>query len=135
MPSARIHEFIRYCLVGLVGVGVDAGMLELLVGAGIAPLPARVVSMLVALLTTYLLHGRFTYRMERLASARRWLKFMASNLLGAAINYGIFALVLLTLPLADARATRLVALAAGTGIALGFNFWANRRFAFAPAGR
>lgn len=134
MPYARIHEFMRYCLVGLVGMGVDAGILELSVGAGIAPLVARVMSMACALMTTYTLHGRFTFRVAGLADRSRWLKFMASNLLGAAINYGVFALLLFTLPFTDARASRFVALAAGTAAGLGFNFWANRRFVFAREG-
>lgn len=110
---------------------VDAGALELLIALEMPALAARVFSIAVALQCSYLLHGAFTYRAHHGYSMQNWRLFMTSNLLGAAINYAVFAGVLGAAIGPDAESSRLIALVAGTSIALFFNHWANRRFAFA----
>ena len=124
--SARLHEFLRFALVGFVGFVVDAGLLELAVFLGLPAQSARVISILLALQVTYTLHGRFTFRRHGGYSRRAWLQFMLANLIGALLNYGTFLLLLID----DTRPTRLVALLGGTGVGLCFNYWANRKFAF-----
>jgi putative flippase GtrA len=124
-------EFLRFCLVGLLGFMVDAGLLELLVAYGLPAAFARVGSITVALQFTYFVHGTFTYRAHAGYNLVGWARFMASNALGGAINYTVF-VALLAAPLGTTEQTsRLLALFAGTGLALLFNYWANRRFAFA----
>lgn len=118
-------------MVGALAFMVDAGTLELLVALGLPALTARILSIAVALQLSYLLHGAFTYRAHGGYSVKRWRLFMLSNLLGAAINYVLFAGVLSAVLIADAQSSRLIALTAGTSVALFFNHWANRRFAFA----
>ncbi len=126
-----MHEFMRFCAVGGVAFMVDAGVLELLIALEMPALAARVFSIAVALQCSYLLHGAFTYRTHHGYSIQSWRLFMTSNLLGAAINYAVFAGVLGAALGPDAESSRWIALVAGTGVALFFNHWANRRFAFA----
>lgn len=122
--------FWRFCVVGGIGFFTDAGLLELGVAAGLKPAVARAFSVAIALQVTYALHRSFTFRAER-AGPRRWLRFLAANLLGAAVNYGVFLLVLGQLAALDAQAARLIALVAGTGVALVVNYTMNRLFVFA----
>lgn len=131
MLAPRLAEFIRFCLVGGLAFIVDAGLLELLVAAGLPAGAARAISIAVALQCSFFMHGAFTYRAHRGFCVKSWQRFMLSNLLGAAINYGIF-VALLQAALGNTPQTdRLLALVAGTTVALFFNHWANRRFAFA----
>jgi putative flippase GtrA len=123
-------EFLRFCLVGGMAFMIDAMILEFLVWAGLPALVARVVSIGVALQFSYLLHSRFTFRDHARSGASTWLSFISSNLIGAIINYGVFCLVLYAQLVESEQISRLMALVAGTAVALFFNYWANRRFVF-----
>ncbi|MFM9889450.1 MAG: GtrA family protein [Rickettsiales bacterium] len=131
----RVTEFLRFCIVGLMGYFVDAGTLELLVHAGLESWLARVFSIPTALQCTYALHGLFTYRGHGDFSRRKWAGFMLYNLLGAAINYTIFLIVLRMLPFTSELAQRQGALFCGMAVALWFNYWATRHFVFRRADR
>lgn len=131
MSPLRHREFLRFCVVGFLAFLVDSGLLELLVLTGLSPVTARAASIAVALQCAYFLHGAFTFRAHRGYSRAGWGKFMLSNLMGAALNYGVFLLVLAVQVSTDARIARLAALLSGTMVALLFNYWANRRFVFA----
>lgn len=134
MRRKPINEFLRFCIVGGLAFIVDACMLELGVALGLPALIARILSIALALQCSFLLHHAFTYRVEGGYRMKQWRAFMASNLIGAAINYAIFAGVLRASLSADMQTSRLIALAAGTSIALFFNHWANRRYVFADKG-
>ena len=130
MDVARAHEILRFLIVGVTGFAVDAGLLELFVSLGLAAAVARIFSIALALQVSYLLHGNFTYRSHAGMSRKGWIKFMLSNLVGAVLNYVIF-LTVLSLDVAhDPRASRWIALFVAVFLTMGFNYWANRRFAF-----
>jgi putative flippase GtrA len=130
MPTAHIPQFLRFCLVGLVGFAVDAGALEGFVALGLSPAAARVLSITVALQATYILHKRFTFRATE--TANPWPKFMLANALGALINYLTFLVVMALIGTAfQALEARQSALLAGTATALLVNYWMNHRFVFA----
>jgi putative flippase GtrA len=130
MLSARIREFLRYCIVGGLGFLVDAGCMELGILAGLAAPEARILSILTALQCTFLLHSMFTFKTHNARTRSGWSKFMLSNLTGAMLNYLIFLVLLFVLPIPDALLLRQCALAGGVSVALFFNYWANRRFVF-----
>ncbi len=130
MARPAAAEFLRFLLVGGLAFALDAGLLELLVTSGSPPLTARILSIALALQCSYVLHARFTYRPRSRLNVRSWAQFMASNLIGAALNYGVFAVALMGAALQPPSANRLVAVIAGTAAGLVFNHWANRRFAF-----
>ena len=131
VSAARAGELLRFVMVGFFGFCVDAMLLELFVRIGFVPAIARIFSIALALQVSYALHGIFTYRNHRGFNRKSWLRFMASNLIGAAINYGIFLAVLAADLAHEPRASRMIALVTATAITLSFNYWANRRFAFA----
>lgn len=134
ITRVRIGEFLRFCLVGGIGFLVDWGVLEQCVEGGMPTLPARTLSILVALQVTYVLHEAFTFRTHAGYRLRRWLQFAGWNLLGGAVNLAVFMgmVQLLGGVVADAWIGRLLAMVTGTAVALVFNYWANRRFVFLP---
>ncbi|MFZ4542109.1 MAG: GtrA family protein [Rickettsiales bacterium] len=130
MDRVHIPEFLRFCIVGSIAFLVDVGLLETLVTIGFLAYVARIASIAVALQVSYALHGLFTYQNHKGFSRTSWATFMASNLIGASVNYVAFILVLHAALGNCPENSRLIALVAGTAIALGFNYWANRRYAF-----
>jgi putative flippase GtrA len=127
----QFSQFLRFCIVGGIAFAIDAAVLELALALGIPnPSLARIISLLTAMQAAYILNLRFTFRHSAGHNARTWGAFMTSNLTGALINYAIFMAVLLWILPDHSRTARVAAIVAGTGIALFFNYWANRRFVF-----
>ena len=130
MTGADLRQFLRFCAVGAVGFAVDAGLLALLLATTpLGPYLGRLVSFLAAATVTWLLHRRFTFPAAvRARRGRQWLLFVAVNGGGAALNYGIYALLVATAPLFSARPV--LAVAVGSAVALAVNFLANRTWVF-----
>ena len=126
-----IPEFLRFCIVGGIAFVTDYSMLELFVHFGVATAIARIVSIAIAMHVSYVLHGVFTYRGHRGYTLATWAQFMGSNIFGALINYALFLLVVWLADFDDEHLTRLSGMVIGTAISMGFNYWANKRFAFA----
>lgn len=123
--------FWRFCLVGGIGFLTDAMLLEFGVAAGLDPAIARVISISVVLQFTYALHRRYTFRAVQRRGVRQWLLFLAANLFGCAVNYGVFLCALALLATGEARLDRMLALCLGTGVALVVNYTMNRFVVFA----
>jgi putative flippase GtrA len=92
-------RFLRFCLVGGVGFGVD--LLVLYASAwALGWYKARVVSFLAAATVTWWLNRRFTFdaapgtAREDTALGRQYLAYMASMLGGALLNYATYAATL-----------------------------------------
>lgn len=120
-----MSELLRFCVVGAIGFVVDAGVLMLLVaGAGMNPYAARVFSFLAAATSTWWLNRRYTFAVARPGSRREWIRYMALMTLGAAVNYGAFALTLMAS--AVARQHPWIGVAAGAIAGLGLNFLTSR---------
>lgn len=130
ISKERMQEFFRFCGVGGTGFAIDYSLLELLVYGGMSAPLARLLSIAITMQIMYFLHGRITYRNHAQRGLKPWLAFIATNLLGMCVNYGIFLGVLEISPLASAPLNRLVAIVSGTGVSLFFNYFMNRRFAF-----
>jgi putative flippase GtrA len=128
------QTFWRFALVGLCGLIVDAVILEAGVAIGLMAPVARSVSIVIALQVTYVLHLHFTFRTPELRSMVHRLQFMAVNLIGSAVNYGVFLLILWLQPLgtllAGSQQLRLLALLGATAVSLFVNYTINRRYIF-----
>lgn len=120
-------EFARFCVIGALGFTIDAGVLALLVyGAGLGPFPARILSILAAVSITWGLHRAWTFRSTDPAKLAEWSRFVAVNGAGGGLNLLVYSLVLLAVP----ATPPLLALAFGSGAALGANYLGSRLWAF-----
>jgi putative flippase GtrA len=128
MPS--LSGFLRFGLVGTVGFLVDGGLLQALVSlAGWGVIQARIVSFPVAVFATWLLNRNFTFEQANNGAAgRSFARYVAVSLGGASVNFIIYtALVLSVAPMA---ALPIVPLAIASVVALAFNYFGSKHFAF-----
>lgn len=126
------RQFLRFCLVGGVGFVVDAGALLLLIGAGLDRYSGRVLSYLAAATVTWVLNRRYTFAgAAPQALHRQWAHYVGVNALGAGVNYLVYVGCLLA---SDTFYRHpVLAVAAGSAVALVFNFAANRYLVFRRA--
>ncbi len=125
-------RFSRFALVGASGFVFDALVLMAGLAAGLDPFSARLIAVLAALSYTWLLNRSFTFGASADHPAREWLRYMAANGAGAALNYGIYSLLLLMFAPA---LSPLIALCIASGLAMLVNYWSNGRFVFTGARR
>lgn len=111
------HEAGLFAIGGVLGLVVDAGTVQALVGwGGWNPYLARVLSFLLAATATWAWNRRhtFAHRTSGRSPGGEWLHWMALMGLGAGLNYAVYAALLLSFePL-----TRWPALAAAAGSAV-----------------
>jgi putative flippase GtrA len=120
----------KHAAASVVGFAVDFVVLHLVMGAGLEPAWARVVSLACAVNATFVLNGALVFRClgwgRRLW--RQWLAYIATNAFGNLCNYWIFVtLVSLHHPLVS-RPT--VALFLACLSAWGINYSAARLVVF-----
>jgi dolichol-phosphate mannosyltransferase len=95
--KGEMARFIKFCLVGLSGVGVNQGLLWLLTEYGGLPyMVSAVISIESAIITNFLLNNYFTFRGRNVPGAKpffqRFWKFNLISLVGMGINLGLLAL-------------------------------------------
>jgi len=119
--------FARFCGVGALGFLIDAGLLLWFIGyLALNPFLARVFSIVLALTMTWAMHRRWTFASANPDRFGEWSRFAAVNGGGGALNYVVYSAILLDVP----GTAPLVALAAGSAIALLANFLGSRLWAF-----
>jgi putative flippase GtrA len=124
------EEFARFSLVGAAGFVVDAAVLNVLLAwSGLGLYSGRVCSYLAAATFTWALNRAFTFRgADRARPGAQWGKFLSANALGAAVNYGAYALLVATL--SNVAARPVLGVAAGSIAGLAFNFAASKFWVF-----
>jgi len=128
-PQIR-QQASRFFVVGAIGFLIDGGILTLLHEIfAFNLLHARLASFAVAVTATWYLNRHHTFASNRDSDAiQEWGRYATVNGIGALLNLGIFLwLVYRFSALAD---WPIAALAIAAGIALVFNFFASRHFAF-----
>ena len=120
-------QLLRFGLVGCVGFVTDAGLTILFHGSlGFGEAPARVLAFLMAATVTWWLNRQFTFQVRTGASS--WLRYVAITSVGATINIVCY---LGVLRLLGTQTQHLLAgVAVGSVVAMGFNYWASRRWIF-----
>ncbi|HET8900058.1 MAG TPA: GtrA family protein [Rhodanobacteraceae bacterium] len=124
------REIALFALGGVLGFVVDASVVQALVSAFDAnPYLARVPSFLAAASVTWWWNRRHTFAHRRQHRALdEWLRWLAVMLLGAAINYGSYAV--LVHGLAIVRAWPWLGVAAGSLLAASVNFLGASKLVF-----
>jgi putative flippase GtrA len=130
LPTS-LDRISRFAAVGILGFVVDAGVLWLAMHwAGLGLYSGRIVSFALGATATWYCNRSFTYR-DRETSERlhqQWLRYMAASVAGAASNYATYAGLVATCPFLVRHPT--LAVAAGSGAGLLFNYSAYSRFVF-----
>ncbi len=133
MTQSLARQIWRFGAVGALGFAVDALVLTWLVRVGGWDLyESRWLSFALAVTVTWGLNRRFTFgqRASRNRS-REYGRYVAVQGLGALINLGVYAGVLMAWP--ALAAWPVLPLAAGSGVAMLFNFIGARSFAYVPS--
>ena len=118
MLSSGPPRFLKFGLVGLVGFLVDAGLLQGLLGAGLGPFSARLISISIAVAVTFLLNRGWAFG----TGGRDWRTELAAYIgvaaASALLNYAIFAAILFLRPATPAFLALIVA--SGTAMAASY---------------
>jgi putative flippase GtrA len=128
--SSETLTFVRFCTVGGFGFAVDAGVLAVLTMVfGIGPIAARVVSGTVSMLSTWAVHRSYTFRSRDPGRLAEGWRFATVTITGVAINFAVYWCVLTLVP----GTPPLLALSAGSAVAMGANYLGSRVYAFRRA--
>ena len=131
-PLAKFipRRFIVFGLVGTAGYIVDVAVLQSLVWSGSSPFAGQAIAFFVAATATWYLNRTFTFRDNKndMHGFRQWLIYLATMLVGFALNYGVYAALISQGGIW--RANLYLAVAAGTLAGLCFNFPASKYFVF-----
>lgn len=127
-------EVLRFGVVGSAGFTTDAVLLMLLVqGLDWNPYAARLLSFFCGTALTWLLNRLFTFFRRAGENRRReYLRYLLVQTAGGAINLGVYSLVLGLLP--PLQLAPLLAMAAGSFLAMWLNFFGARYLAFDQGG-
>lgn len=130
VPLESRREIIRFAFVGAAGFAVDGSILVILfqlLDYGV--IPSRLISFSTAATVTWLLNRLFTFS-HRKSDSRlsEWARYVAVNTFGAALNLGIFLVLMKYLP--KTGIYPLLALGVAALIALLANFLGSKYIAF-----
>jgi putative flippase GtrA len=116
--------------VGCVGFVVDASILYLAVyGFGAGYYGSRVVSYLAAATTTWYLNRRLTFAAQGSSGwLGEWGRFISLNLLGGAVNYAVYAVVVGLH--GRSAVTPVLGVALGSLAGMLVNFFVSKRYVF-----
>ena len=123
-----VRHGLGFVFSGALAFLTDAVVLTLLTHAGLHPIVARLFAISIAMVVGWRAHRRFTFGLTTPPLFREFLRYAAVGWIAAAINYGVFVLIVLawpaTLPLYALVASSLVAMVFAY---LGMRFAAFRR--------
>lgn len=126
------RQLMAFLAVGVIGFIVDAGLFFIyLRGFGIDVMVARALAFLPATLVTWWANRLFTFPLStgpRGSWLREYFKYLLVQAGGIAVNFTVFCLMILWLPIASAHT--ILPLAVGALMALVFNFSGARLLVF-----
>ncbi len=126
-PYARrypLRHGLGFLLSGCVAFSVDALLLWLLTSlAGVHPIPARLVAITCAMIAGWLMHRSLTFAVPSPPSVGEFVRYSGVQWTAAAVNYGVFVLVVLWQPLIAPLLALVIATALSVSISyLGMRF-------------
>jgi putative flippase GtrA len=130
MSIPVLSRFARFTAAGGIGFLIEAVILTWLVqGQGLNIYAARLVSFSVAVTATWAINRNFAFAgLKQHRKGREYSAYFLVQIIGAAINLGIFATVVAIRP--GLRSIPVFPLAIGAAVALVFNFVASRTWIF-----
>ncbi len=88
-----LERFMLFSFVGTIGFVVDVAVLGGLLSLRISPYIGQVVAYLVAATVTWGLNRKYTFRSSKSHEPQRQLVvYLGVNVLGGAVNYGVYAI-------------------------------------------
>lgn len=133
-----MSQFLLFCIGGVIGFIVDAGVLRLLVsGAGMGGYVARLFSFLCAATATWLWNRHSTFRgTRRYGLLGEWGRYLLAMSGGFAVNYAIYAALYTFVPLVQRYPELGVAAGSVGGLVVNYassRWWIYRREKTPPA--
>ena len=129
-PAAGLSATRHYggfVIGGALAFAVDAGVLELGIRTlGLQPLVARPLAIATAMVAAWLVHRTVTFALQTRPTVGELLRYMTAAWTTAAINYALFAVILVARPTTPPFA----ALFAASIIATGFSYLSMRYAVF-----
>lgn len=125
-----MKQFVRFCLVGALGFVTDFGVLYVLVHwLHLQPTSGRILSFMVAATVTWKVNRHFTFAQRGAGTLREWLSYLVLTGVGGLVNVAVY---WLWISLTDSTTVNLfLGVAAGSAVALFFNFTISKRAVFA----
>ncbi len=119
-------QLSRFAVVGSLGFLVDFGVTLLLIDFGLDAFIARIVAIMLAVLTTWRLNRAITFGASESSQAREGMRYFAVAFCVAMVNYTIYAGLLMTVPGMSPG----IAIIIAVGCATVLSFCGYRLFAF-----
>ncbi|WP_313919291.1 GtrA family protein [Tahibacter sp.] len=134
-----MSQFLLFCIGGVIGFVVDAGILRLLVsGLGMDAYLARLASFLVAATATWLWNRHNTFRgTRRYGLLGEWSRYLLAMSGGFAVNYATYAALYTFFAVVQKYPELGVAAGSVAGLAVNYassRWWIYRRDSAADAG-
>ncbi len=131
--AARLQElpqFVRFSIVGVVGLVVDVSVLLFVMNFfGAGPYAGRAVSFLCAATSTWYMNRHFTFaKRPDVHKGKEWLLFVLCGTIAGLLNYGAYALFVFLVGLNSWSAIVGVGLGSCTGLLL--NYTLSRHIVF-----
>lgn len=125
-----MKQFLRFCIVGALGFVTDFSVLYIAVSwLGLGTMVGRLLSFLIAATVTWKANRHFTFVRKDSGSVREWLHYLLATGMGGCINVAVYQVWLY---FTDHSTLNLfLAVAAGSAVALLFNFAISKRAVFA----
>jgi putative flippase GtrA len=93
-----VRHGLGFAFSGGLAFLIDAAVLSVLAALGMHPIVARLFAIAIAMVAGWLAHRRFTFRLSSPPRVPEFLRYAAVGWTVAAINYGVFVLILLLRP-------------------------------------
>jgi putative flippase GtrA len=126
-----VRHGLGFLFSGSLAFLTDATLLTALTFLGLHPIAARFFAIWVAMTVGWLAHRRFTFRLSIPPSLAEFLRYVAVQWTVAAINYGVFVMIVLLRP----SIPPLYALVASSFVAMVFSYLGMRFAAFRRFGQ
>ena len=127
LQSLPIGRLFRFACVGFAGFAVDTGALALLHhGIGLDPFTARIISIALAIFSTWRLNRTVTFGRSDSSQVAEGTRYYGVALITAGVNFAIYSAILLIWPIVWPVAAAVVA----TAVTMFMSYFGYSRLVF-----